>query len=344
MSQTAAGARFTGLIDLASASIGGRALACSDDFFAGMENLLSPGPAVFVPGKYTERGKWMDGWESRRKRGPGHDWCLLCLGVPGKVLAFDIDTQHFIGNHPAFASVEGVWADGDPSPEELAQLSFHRLLPQMPLLPGSQNLFVASPAGNVSHLRLNIFPDGGVARFRAYGRVAARWKVPALDDETRALVPSGCFDLCALENGALALACSDAHFGGMNNLLLPGRALDMGSGWETRRRRGPGYDWIVIRLAARGSLRVIEVDTNYFKGNFPESCAIEGIDADGAEPTSLLASSAWHSVLPRTTLSAHTRHFFKDELVAGGPVTHVRLSIYPDGGVSRLRLWGTRDG
>ncbi|HKO50279.1 MAG TPA: allantoicase [Polyangiaceae bacterium] len=337
-------AGFNGLVDLAASLIGGKALATSDDFFAGMDNLLLPGRAIFIPGKYSERGKWMDGWESRRKRVPGHDWCLLELGVPGSLLAFDIDTQHFIGNHPAFASVEGIFAArGTPLPELLSG-SFHELLPQVPLLPNAQNLSVASPGPVVSHLRLNIFPDGGVARFRAYGQVSAVWAAPELDALAAAHVPPGCFNLAALENGAVALACSDAHFGGMSNLLLPGRAENMGSGWETRRRRGPGSDWIVIRLGARGTPRLLEIDTKHFKGNFPDRCSVEVIDAAGARPTDLIESVAWRPLLAETKLTADTRHFFARELLANSPATHVRLRIFPDGGVSRLRVWGDNRG
>jgi len=339
-----AGAGFNGLVDLAAAAIGGKALATSDDFFAEMNNLLLPGRAVFIPGKFTERGKWMDGWESRRKRGPGHDWCLLALGAPGSPLAFDIDTQHFVGNHPAFASVEGTSAARGTPLAELLSANFHELLPQMPLLPSSQNLFVASASQVVSHLRLNIFPDGGVARFRAYGKVSAAWAIPELDALSATHVPPECFNLAALENGAVALACSDAQFGGMNNLLLPGRAENMGSGWETRRRRGPGSDWILIRLGARGTPRVLEIDTRHFKGNYPDRCAVEVIDAPGARPTDLIESSAWQPLLAETKLQADTRHFFDRELCATSPATHVRLRIFPDGGVSRLRVWGsTRD-
>ena len=339
-----AAAGFNGLVDLAGALVGGRALATSDDFFAGMENLLLPGRALFIPGKYSERGKWMDGWESRRKRGPGHDWCLLELGVPGTVLAFDIDTQHFVGNHPAFASVEGISAARGTAVAELLNGEFRELLPQMPLLPNSQNLFVASHGPVVSHLRLNIFPDGGVARFRAFGNVSAAWSAPELDSLAAAHVPKGCFDLAALSNGAVALSCSDAHFGGMNNLLLPGRAENMGSGWETRRRRGPGSDWIVIRLGTRGTPRALEVDTNHFKGNFPDRCSVEVIDAAFARPTDLIESSAWSPLLAETKLQADTRHFFVNELLAEAPATHLRLRIFPDGGVSRLRVWGAPHG
>lgn len=342
MSQAATA--FHGLIDLASASLGGKALATSDDFFAEMQNLLTPEPAVFVPGKYTERGKWMDGWESRRKRGPGHDYCLVRLGIAGEVLALDIDTSHFIGNHPAFASVEAAFIEGDVPIAELERRPFRELLAQSPLLPGAQNLFVAAPLGVISHLRLNIFPDGGVARLRAYGKVAPDWRAPVLDDETRAHVAPGQFDLAALENGAASLACSDAHFGGMNNLLLPGRALNMGSGWETRRRRGPGHDWIIVRLGARGTPRVLEIDTHHFKGNFPERCAVDVIDAPDARPSDLVASEAWRPLLSETRLAADKRHFYQSELAAPAPVTHLRLRIFPDGGVSRLRVWGQRDG
>ena len=326
-------------MDLASALVGGKALATSDDFFASMDNLIQPGCAVFVAGKFTDRGKWMDGWESRRKRGHGHDWCVLELGVPGILSAFDIDTQHFVGNHPAFASVEGLFAARGTPFADLDESRFQELLPQSPLLPGSQNLFVASAAGVVSHVRLNIFPDGGVARFRAYGKVSGAWYAPELDAETEPHVPPGCFDLAALQNGAVALACSDAHFGGMNNLLLPGRAENMGSGWETRRRRGPGSDWILIQLGARGLPRVIEVDTQHFKGNFPDRCAIDGIDAPGARPTDLIASDAWQPLLSETKLQADTRHFFHP--TRPQRITHLRLRIFPDGGVSRLRVWGS---
>ena len=336
-------AGFNGFVDLASGLVGGKALATSDDFFASMENLLLPCRAVFIPGKFTVGGKWMDCWESRRKRGPGHDWCLLELGVAGTVSAFDIDTQHFVGNHPAFASVEGVAAPHGTALADLLNRDFHELLAQSPLLAGSQNLFVASAGPVVTHLRLNIFPDGGVARFRAYGKVSPAFRPPTLDALESVHVPVGTFDLAALENGALALACSDAHFGGMNNLLLPGRAENMGSGWETRRRRGPGSDWILIQLAARGVARALEVDTNHFKGNFPDRCAIELIDALGARPTELRESSAWQPLLGETKLQASTRHFFASELLTAAPATHLRLRIFPDGGVSRLRVWGNVD-
>src|SRR6185369_14861184 len=145
--------------------------------------------------------------------------------------------------------------------------------------------------GAVTHVRLNIFPDGGVARFRVFGRVQPDWDAPAdLDDEARAHVALGLRDLAAVKNGGRALACSDAFFGPMNNLLLPGRPADMGGGWETRRRRGPGHDWILVKLGARGTPAVIEVDTAHFKGNHPDRCTLDALDAPaGARPTELIA-------------------------------------------------------
>ena len=338
-----AAASFTGLVDLAAEALGGSALSASDDFFAAKDNLLKEGRGVFVPGKYTDRGKWMDGWESRRKRVAGHDHCLIALGAPGYVLGFDIDTNHFLGNHPPFASVDGVWADADTPVAALERMSFRELLTQVPLRPGSQNLFAAERGEPVTHVRLNIFPDGGVARFRVYGKVMPGRAQPPSDAETLAHADPSLIDLAALRNGGLALACSDAFFGPMNNLLLPGRAADMGGGWETRRKRSPGYDWILIKLAQRGRISVLELDTHHFKGNYPDRASIEIIDAPDARITDLVASRGFVPLLAETKLSADHRHFFGSELLPHPPGTHLRLNIFPDGGVSRLRAWGTRE-
>jgi len=362
---SAGAATFVGLVDLADVALGGRALGASDEFFAPAANLVQPGRGVFIDGKFTEQGKWMDGWESRRRRAPtpDHDWCVLALGAPGEVVGFDIDTNHFLGNHPPFASVEGVWAPGVADADSPKMLlgntagapAWSELLPQAPLRPGAQNLFAAVSRGAVSHVRLNIFPDGGVARFRVFGRVTppTRWDAPGLapDEGAAAHVASGLVDLAAVKNGAMALACSDAFFGPMNNLLLPGRAADMGGGWETRRRRAPGSDWILIKLAVPGAFETVEIDTNHFKGNCPDRCSVEAIDApDGARITDLVGASPsstpplqskWWELVPQTTLTPHQRHFFPTSVSGGGRrATHVRLNIFPDGGISRLRVWG----
>jgi allantoicase len=332
MAQSTLVATFNGLVDLASAALGGEALSTNDEFFAGKENLLQPGRGVFKDGLYTDRGKWMDGWESRRKRGPGYDHCVIRLGVPGVVRAFDIDTNHFLGNHPPFASVDGACAvEGEP-------LEWRPLLRQSALRPGSQNLFTAQDGGLVTHVRLNIFPDGGVARFRVFGEVAPDWH--AAHDALQTEHAKGLVDLAALVNGGKALACSDSFFGPMDNLLLPGRATDMGGGWETRRRRGPGHDWILVRLAAPGTPEVIEIDTAWFKGNYPDRCRVMGVHAPGADLVDLLwGAGDWREIMPETKLAADDRQFVR--VKADAPITHVRLEIFPDGGISRLRVFGT---
>jgi allantoicase len=340
-------ATFTGLINLADEFLGARALYANDEFFAPKENLLKPGRGVFLPDEYTDRGKLMDGWESRRRRGPGYDWCLIQLGAPGRVRVLDIDTNHFLGNSPRYASVDALSAAADITVEGLRASEWCELLPQVPIVPGSQNIFPISHDARWprawTHLRLNIHPDGGVARFRAHGDVEPSWGMSDVDDEVRPRLRPGEVDLAAVRHGGLALACSDMFFGPMNNLILPGRSVNMGGGWETRRRRGPGFDWIIVRLGAPGSVGLVEVDTNFFKGNYPDYCSLEGIHAPNAALTELVdPSAAWRGVLPETKLQAHTRHFFRDEIVQHGPFTHVRLSIYPDGGVSRLRVFGSR--
>ena len=242
MSEASTGVSFSGLVDLAAQSFGGRALGTSDDFFAGMENLLLPGRASFIPERFTERGKWMDGWESRRKRTRGHDHCIIELGATGSVLGVDIDTQHFLGNHPPFASLDGVLAPRGTPLAALDAAQWIELVPQGALRPGSQNLFASNSAVPVSHVRLNIFPDGGVARLRVYGHVVPDWTRRDIDARTDAeLGPLGAslVDLCALRNGASTLACSDAFFAPMFHLILPGRAENQGGGWETRRKRAP---------------------------------------------------------------------------------------------------------
>lgn len=325
---------FLSLIDLASELVGGRTLETNDDFFAPMANLLKPEPAVFIPGKYTEFGKWMDGWESRRKRnlGPGndHDWCVIQLGLSGVIRGVNIDTAHFTGNYPEYAALDAS-QDGK---------SWSEILPKSKLLGGTENLFQIASDKRWTHVRLRIFPDGGVARLRIHGEV--------LPDVAALRASKTEIDLAAAASGATVVTCNDMFFGQKDNLILPGRAKTMGEGWETRRRRGPGHDWIIVQLATPGRISKIEVDTNHFKGNFPESCSIEGcvfpkrglLACDFRDRADL----QWTEILPRTKLQAHTQHFFEKELKAAAlsqAYDYIRLNIYPDGGVSRLRVHGT---
>ena len=322
-----------GLVDLASERVGGVALVANDEFFAEKENLLKPGRGIFIADKFTDRGKWMDGWETRRRRTPGNDWCVVQLGLRGVIREIDIDTNHFLGNHPPLASVDGisVLAKFPKSREAIKRLRWTPILKRSPLNPGSQNLFEIGSDEIWTYLRLNIFPDGGVARVRVYGIVAPDWNKFRAGDVV---------DLAAIENGGVAVACSDMFFSSMNNLIMPGRAKNMGDGWETKRRRGPGYDWITVKLGRAGTIKKIEVDTNHFKGNYPDTCSVEGINAQNASVEEL-KSAGWKTILPKTKLEANARHFFQRELRKIDNCTHVRLNIFPDGGVSRLRVWGT---
>ncbi len=320
--------KFEDLVDLASARVGGKALAANDEFFAPKENLLKPGRGLFIPDKYTARGKWMDGWETRRRRTPGHDWCVVRLGMPGRIRGVDVDTNHFIGNFPERVSIEACFNPGKASPG--SRTAWREILGPSPLRGGSVNLFAIEEAAVFTHVRLNIYPDGGVARLRVFGDV----------DTSSTLHANRVLDLASIKNGGLVLGASDMHFGSKDNLIMPGRSVNMGDGWETRRRRGPGFDWLVLRLAACGVIERIEVDTNHFKGNFPESCSLEGCRAEGRGLDELTGEATeWVEFLPRILLSAHRRHFLKPSRPAG-PFTHVRFNIFPDGGVSRLRLHG----
>lgn len=323
---------FTNLTDLASERLGGKAMTCTDDFFAEKENLLKPGRGVFIADKYTERGKWMDGWESRRKRTEGHDWCIVKLATSGKIYGVDIDTNHFLGNHPPFASLEAATINFD---ENINYDSIHwkTLLPKSALQPGQQNLFEIEDHEVYTHVRLNIYPDGGVARLRVYGEVYKDWNTV---DGREVL------NLAAATNGAKAILCNDMFFSHMENLLMPGRGINMGDGWETKRSRTPGNrDWVIIRLAHKGTIEKILIDTCHFKGNYPDSCLIEGCAIAYKEENKLDSDTVqWTTLLPQTKLSADCEHQYEKEIVNTGPFTHVRLSIFPDGGVSRLRLWG----
>jgi allantoicase len=326
---------FTDLPDLASERLGGAVLAASDEFFAPMEGLLKPGPAEWREGEYTERGKWMDGWETRR-HSPGRDWAIVRLGAPGIVRGVVVDTSWFRGNFPEACSLEACSVPGTPSAAELAGdgPEWWEVLPESPRRGDSQNRFAVRSDRRATHLRLNIFPDGGVARLRVHGVVVPEW--PRFARE------GGEVDLAALENGGWVVSCSDMFYGHRQNLIQPGRSLFMGDGWETRRRRSPGHDWSIVRLAAEGPIHRVEIDTDHFKGNAPERCTVEGIHLPQARGGALVDPSApWKTLLPQARLQPHARHRWEDELADLGPLTHVRLSTFPDGGIARLRLYGT---
>jgi allantoicase len=331
---------FTHLIDLASARLGGQAVAANDEFFAEKENLLKPEPAVFIPDKYTDRGKWMDGWETRRRRTPGHDWCIVKLGLPGIIHSLVVDTAFFRGNFPSHCWVDGCGlpAGADPAAESV---TWHPLLGRSELAGDTKNAFTIPSAAHgerrVTHVRLSIFPDGGVARLRVLGAVLPDW--------TRILAAGADLDLAAVVHGGYVVDTSDRFFGEPRNMLMPYAAANMGDGWETKRRRGPGHDWSVVHLGIQGTVRRLELDTAHFKGNYPDTASVEaavmpvehgGVSAD----VSSRAIADWKIVLPQTKLQADHLHPFESEIPQDIQASHVRLNIYPDGGVSRFRVFG----
>ena len=330
---------FLYLPDLAARRLGGQALLANDEFFAPKECLVADEPATFDPARYTDHGKWMDGWETRRRREPGFDWCIVGLGLPGDVRGVVIDTRHFSGNHPDRAAVDACATDADPRDAgAAATLEWTRIVPEVPLAPDAPNAFPVETAGRWTHVRLVIVPDGGVARLRVHG-VA----IPGGDG-----IGPGTTDLASVDVGGAVLGCSDAFFCAPGNLLWPGPPTGMHDGWETRRRRGPGHDWVIVRLGHRGILERVEVDTRFFKGNHPGSCDLEAHDAGpgGEAPeearrrdrAALVENATWTSALPGRPLGPDLVHVFESPDLAELPATHVRLRIHPDGGVARLRV------
>jgi len=316
-------------VDLAQPRLGAEVVYATDDFFADKARLIDPAAPVFIPGKYDDNGKWMDGWESRRKRVPGHDWCVVKLGAQGLVAGFEIDTSHFTGNYPPGAEIE-VCHSTDANPGDDA--GWTKVTPRL-ALNGNDRVYVpVDHADPVTHVRLHIFPDGGVARLRVWGRVDKDWSV--VDGETR-------LDLLAMENGGRGIIANDEHFGRVENLTAPGRGVDMGDGWETRRRREPGHDWAILELGTAGLIDEIIVDTAHFKGNYPDRCFLQASAEAHGTPDEIAAQAEhWPVLLPETKLQADHIHKFTDGLAQLGPVRFVRLNIIPDGGVSRLRLIG----
>ena len=323
-------------VNLASSRLGAQVIYATDDFFAPKERLIKNEVPVFIADKYDDHGKWMDGWESRRRRDGGNDHCILRLGARGTITGVDIDTRHFTGNHPPEASIEGALSESDPGDNT----QWAEIVPRTKITANAQNFIAVDNSEKVNILRLNIFPDGGVARLRVYGEPHCEWKRHE---------PNGVHELTAITNGGGIVGYNDAHYGNPWVILAPGRGLDMGDGWETRRRREPGNDWIVVALGAPGIVERIEVDTAHFKGNYPDRCSVQAALVDPSSDVDLLTDDcSWADLVSLQKLEMDKIHTFEDDVVNKlGPISHARLNIFPDGGVSRFRLFGklaTSDG
>ena len=318
-----------GTINLASPRLGAEVIFATDDFFAEKSRLLKIEEPIFIPDEYDSHGKWMDGWESKRRRIPGNDHCIIHLGTKGLISGVNINTKFFTGNHPPQGSIEAVLSDSEPN----ENTKWTEILPISNLTANNDNFFPIPSELPFNYLRFNIYPDGGVARLRVYGRPIGEWKI---------LDPEGSQELSAVVNGGNVVGFNDAHYGDPWVILAPGRGLNMGDGWETRRRREPGNDWIVISLGAPGIVERIELDTAHFKGNYPDRCSVQGALIKNTKSNDILADKcSWQELMSEQKLEMDTIHNFDGKTINKiGAISHVRLNIYPDGGVSRFRIFG----
>ncbi len=314
-------------VNLAETRLGAQAIHASDDFFAAKERMLDSNEPVLIADKFDDHGKWMDGWESRRRRDKGHDYCVIRLAKPGSIAAIDVDTRFFTGNYPPEVSVDVCNSNDDA----LDEIQWQEVLTNSTLQGDSHNLFEISDERIWSHLRLNIYPDGGIARLRVYGDIFCDWSI---------VEPDELIDLAALTNGGRTLECNNEHFGAMRNLLMPGRGANMGDGWETRQRRQPGHDWVIIKLGHAGIIKKVEIDTAHFKGNFPDRVSINAACLPDDDDENFAARSLhWQLLLAEQKLEMDKQQYFEQELTELGPVTHLRVNIHPDGGLSRVRVF-----
>ncbi|PCH43791.1 allantoicase [Wolfiporia cocos MD-104 SS10] len=322
---------FSTAIELSSVALGGSVISFSDEFFAEAFHLLLVEPPPSLKGQFGPKGALYSGWETRRHN-PAYDWCIIKLGTTGSIYGFDVDTTHFNGNEAPEVSIQALYRADPDSPPQENDAEWSEILPKVSLGPSSRHLFKIPPTDKINYVKLNMYPDGGIARFRVYGLVA-----PVFPADV-----STAFDLAHVFAGGRVVFTSDQHFGVGSNLILPGRGKDMGDGWETKRSRQKGHkDWAIIKLGDAGILSHAEIDTAHFKGNFPESCELHAVACDDLIPSNT-PDSEWKLILPRTKLGPHRQHHFQLQNVQGVPYTHVRITIYPDGGIKRVRLIGHR--
>tara|TARA_B100000073_G_scaffold15807_1_gene12839 strand:- start:830 stop:1813 length:984 start_codon:yes stop_codon:yes gene_type:complete len=316
------------MINLADPRIGSKIIFKTDDFFAAAHRILKTDIPVFKDGLFDKHGKWMDGWETRRRRSKGYDYLVLKLGKPGKIFDIDIDTSHFNGNQPTHASLEGCFSRSKPN----KKTKWTRLLGKKKLGPNKNHNFKSQNKSTFNYIRLNIFPDGGVARLRLYGKIE-------IDKKT---INNKNINLTSVLNGASIVGCNNEHFGRAENIIAPGKGKNMGDGWETRRSRGKNFDWLIIKFGKPGLIKKLEIDTHHFKGNYPDSCSIQTaiINKDLSNNLIVKNSKNWKFILNKSKLSAHKKHVFKKFLIKRNKENYLKINIYPDGGISRIRAFG----
>ena len=316
-----------GLIDLAQPRLGTKVIYKTDDFFASANRIINPTEPVFKVGVFDKHGKWMDGWESRRKRTVGHDFIIIKLGKPGTIKKVDVDTSHFNGNQPAMISIEGANSNSN----KINQLNWQPLLSKKKTKANSHHYFKVNSNKVFTHIKFNIFPDGGVARLRLYGSIAKSNKLKNKK-----------INLASLLDGSSVIACNNEHFGKAENILAPGKAKNMGDGWETRRRRGKGFDWLILNSLDGKEIDKIEISTHHFKGNFPSHCSLQATYLPNSKNSKQIVKSStkWKYLLKDAKLSANKVHVFKNNLMKKDKINFIKINIFPDGGISRFRIYG----
>lgn len=317
-----------GLIDLAQPRLGSKVIFKTDDFFASANRIINPSPAVFKEGLFDKNGKWMDGWESRRKRTSGHDFLIIKLGKSGSINKVDVDTSHFNGNQPSMISLEGCYSKS----KNIKDLKWKTLIDKKKTKANSHHMFKSSSKSIFTHIKLNIFPDGGVARLRLYGSISKENN--KFGNKT--------INLASLLNGASVIACNNEHFGKAENILAPGKAKNMGDGWETRRRRNKGFDWLILNPINGKKIDKIEISTHHFKGNFPSHCSLQAAFVPNKKSSSSIIKSSvkWKFLLNKVNLSANKTHVFKNILMKNDKINFIKINIFPDGGISRFKIFG----
>jgi allantoicase len=317
-----------GLIDLAQPRLGSKVIFKTDDFFASAKRIIEPTAPVFKDGLFDKNGKWMDGWESRRKRTPGHDYLIIKLGKPGSISKVDVDTSHFNGNQPSMISIEA----SNSKSNNIKNFKWKTLVGKKKTKANCQHIFKTSSKSVFTHIKLNIFPDGGVARLRLYGSISK--KDNNFGKKT--------INLASLLDGASVIACNNEHFGKAENILAPGKAKNMGDGWETRRRRDKGFDWLILNSINGKKIDKIEISTHHFKGNFPSHCSLQAtyIPSKQSSLSIVKSSNKWKTLMKKTSLMANKTHVFKNKLMKNDKINFIKINIFPDGGISRFKIFG----
>jgi len=315
------------LIDLAAPVLGTKIIYKTDDFFASASRILNASSPIFKEGIFDKNGKWMDGWESRRRRTRGHDYLIIKLGKPGNIKKVDFDTSYFNGNQPTMVSLEGC----NSKSNNIKNFKWKKIIGKIKTKANSHHIFNVKSKSIYTHVKLNIFPDGGIARIRLYGSISINNKL--LNKK---------INLTSILNGASVVACNNEHFGKTENILAPGKAKNMGDGWETRRRRGKGFDWVILNTISGKEIKDIEVSTHHFKWNYPSFCTVQAAYLSGKISAKKIVkqSNNWKLLLNKSYLSANKSHKFKNKLMKNNKVNYIKINIFPDGGISRFRMYG----